>query len=49
VSTASYNQETGKLRYVSSEIGFGKHTVKVVATDVGHNTATETWSFKVVR
>jgi uncharacterized protein len=49
VSTASYDQESGKLRYVSGKVGFGKHTAKVVATDLGENTATEKWSFKVAR
>jgi uncharacterized protein len=45
----SYDQGTGKLRYAAGKLGFGKHNVKVVATDIGHNTATKTWSFKVVR
>ena len=49
VSTASYDQETGKLSHVSGKLDFGKHTVKVVATDLGENTATEKWSFKVVK
>ena len=50
VSTFSYDEAKDKLSYVPSrDLSFGKHTVKIVATDAQGLSATKTWSFSVVR
>jgi hypothetical protein len=45
-ATFSYNATTDKLSYVSKKLKFGKHAVKIMATDGGLS-ATKRWSFKV--
>ena len=47
-TTFSYDCSTDKLSYASGQLSFGRHTVKIVATD-GVLSATKSWSFKVVR
>jgi CSLREA domain-containing protein len=47
-TTFSYDPSTGRLSYTSGQLSFGRHTVKIVATD-GVNTTTKSWRFKVVR
>jgi titin len=47
-TTFSYDRSTDKLSYTSGQLSFGRHTVKIVATD-GLLSATKSWSFKVVR
>jgi PKD repeat protein len=49
-SELSYDPTTGRLSHVPSKrLGFGEHTVRVVATDRAGNTATRSWSFIVQR
>ena len=47
-STFSYDRSTDRLSYTSGQLSFGRHTVKIVATD-GVNTTIRSWSFRVVR
>jgi hypothetical protein len=50
VTTFSYDQGQDKLSYMPSrDLSFGKHTVKVVATDAKGLSATKSWSFSVAR
>jgi hypothetical protein len=44
----SYNAATDRLTRLSNTLSFGRHTVRIVATD-GSKQATRVWSFKVVR
>jgi subtilisin family serine protease len=44
-----YNEGTDRLRFVTNKLSFGRHYVKVVATDPAGNSDTRRWSFKVVR
>ncbi|MGI8909597.1 MAG: CSLREA domain-containing protein [Rubrobacteraceae bacterium] len=45
----SYNAATDRLIRRSNKLSFGKHTVRIVATDAQGLKATRNWSFKVVR
>ena len=46
----SYNQETDRLVYKSKVLSFGKHTVKLVATDdPAKNKAVKSWRYQVIR
>jgi archaellin len=50
VTTFSYDQGRDKLSYTPSrDLSFGKHTVKIVATDARGLSATKSWSFSVVK
>ena len=48
-TTFSYDRSTDRLAFDSPTLSFGRHTVKVEATDEAGNKATKTWSFKVIR
>jgi subtilisin-like proprotein convertase family protein len=45
----SYDQATNGLLCTSNRLSFGRHTVKVVATDAHGGTATKNWRFRVAR
>jgi hypothetical protein len=45
----SYSLATDKLTHRSAKLKPGSHTVKVVVTDAGDLTTTNSWNFKVVR
>lgn len=47
--TFAYSSATDRLSYRSSRLSFGKHTVRVVATDAQGKSAVKSWSFRVVR
>lgn len=47
--TFSYDAEEDRLRHVSDRLSYGRHTVKVVATDAAGNRSAEAWNFKVVK
>jgi hypothetical protein len=50
VTTFSYDGAKDKLSYTPSrDLSFGKHTVKIVATDAKGLSATKSWSFSVAR
>jgi hypothetical protein len=50
ISTFTYDGAKDKLSYVpSGDLSYGKHTVKIVATDAKGLSATKAWSFSVVR
>ncbi len=48
-STFSYDAGADRLIYDSRRLAIGKHTARITATDDAGNTATRTWTFKVVR
>jgi hypothetical protein len=48
-SSFSYDAGTDRLSYLSSKLSHGRHTAKVVATDAQGLTATQAWSFSIVR
>ena len=49
ITDFSFNRED-RLGYVPErKMGYGRHTVRVVATDAAGNRAAEAWSFKVVK
>ena len=46
----SYDRSTDRLSFTpGTNLSFGGHTVKIVATDASAMTSTKSWSFKVVR
>lgn len=45
----AYDAVRDKLVYQSNKLAYGKHTVRITATDAAGNRANKTWSFKVVR
>ena len=45
----SYDPRSDRLERTTGKLSYGKHTVRVSATDEAGNTATKRWSFKVVR
>ncbi|MBA2714581.1 MAG: hypothetical protein H0U55_13625 [Rubrobacteraceae bacterium] len=45
----SYDQATDRLSRLSNKLSFGRHTVKIVATDAQGLEASRKWGFKVVR
>jgi hypothetical protein len=45
----SYDPATDRLSYQSGSLAYGRHTVKVEATDASGLKGEKTWSFKVVR
>lgn len=45
----TYDRTTDRLKYESGRLSFGKHAVRVVATDAQGKRRIESWSFKVVR
>ena len=47
--TFAYDAEEDRLRHVTDRLSYGRHTVRVVATDEAGNRSAEAWSFKVVR
>jgi hypothetical protein len=49
VKSFSYNAATDRLTYRSSRLAYGRHTVKVIATDASGLKGKKTWSFKVVK
>jgi len=49
-SAFSYSASTDKLSYVPKRnLGYGRHTVKVAATDAAGNVGSRTWRFSVNR
>lgn len=50
VSGSTYDPASGRLSYLPSKrLGFGEHTVRVLATDAAGNTSTRSWNFVVLR
>jgi CSLREA domain-containing protein len=47
-STFSYNRSTDRLTYTSGRLSFGRHTVRIVATD-GVLSTTRIWRFQVIQ
>ncbi len=47
-TTFSYNRATDRLAYTSGKLTYGRHTVRILATD-GRNEMTRSWVFRVVR
>jgi hypothetical protein len=45
----AYDAVRDKLVYQSKKLAYGKHMVRITATDAAGNTGSKTWSFKVVR
>ena len=43
----SYDAATDKLVHQSGRLSYGRHTVRVEATDEAGNTAEKTWGFNV--
>jgi hypothetical protein len=48
-TTFAYDRSTDRLKYASGRLSFGKHTVRVVATDAQGKSGAKSWAFKVVR
>jgi len=48
-TTFAYDRTTDLLRYTSGRLPFGRHTVKVVATDPAGLREVRTWRFRVNR
>jgi hypothetical protein len=50
VSTLSYSSSTDRLQYTPRrDLSYGRHTVRVVATDAAGNVGRGQWTFRVVR
>ena len=47
--TTAFSYDADRLIYDSRRLSVGKHTARVTATDDAGNSATRTWTFKVVR
>ncbi len=47
-TTFSYNRATDRLACTSGKLTYGRHTVRILATD-GRNEMTRSWVFRVVR
>ncbi|MGI8910614.1 MAG: S8 family peptidase [Rubrobacteraceae bacterium] len=48
-TTFRYDGGTNRLSFVTRKLSFGRHSVRVTATDPAGNTAIRSWRFKVVR
>lgn len=49
VRSFSFNRTTGQLAYTSRALRPGRHSVKIVATDVKKRISTRSWTFRVVK
>ena len=47
--TFSYNSATDRLEYASNKLAYGRHTIRIVATDAAGNAGDRSWTFSVVR
>lgn len=45
----SYNRTTNRLSYASGRLGYGRHSVRIVARDQAGNAGIKSWRFRVVR
>jgi subtilisin family serine protease len=45
----SYDAATDRLKFTSGTLAYGRHTVRIVATDTAGNAGDKSWAFKVVR
>ena len=43
----SYSSATDRLTYRSGKLAYGRHTVRIVATDASRNVGDKTWGFKI--
>ncbi|MGB3633111.1 MAG: multicopper oxidase domain-containing protein, partial [Rubrobacteraceae bacterium] len=49
VTRFRYNPTTGQLTYTSRRLKFGRHSVKIIATDPQRRSTTRSWKFRVIR
>jgi len=49
ITNFSYDAATDRLSYRSGKLAYGRHTVKVEATDASAHKGENTWTFKVVK
>lgn len=47
--TFTYDTDTDRLRFTSGRLAYGRHAVRIVATDAAGNTGANRWAFRIVR
>ncbi len=47
--TFTYDTDTDRLRFKSGRLAYGRHAVRIVATDAAGNTGANRWAFRIVK
>ncbi len=47
--TFTYDTDTDRLRFTSGRLAYGRHAVRIVATDAAGNTGASPWAFRIVK
>ncbi len=47
--TFTYDTDTDRLRFTSGRLAYGRHAVRIVATDAAGNTGANRWAFRIVK